>query len=124
MSSLEILHKIIYLLPLICITITDIRNIQGSSLKEIIKMYQLVEPFQIPNRTKINDLEDIRNCECPRVYWPACATDNTTFVNACILNCMKKTLRRLGPCITYRRANNRKMIILIPSVWKVSNFSN
>lgn len=81
-------------------------------------MYKLVEPYQLPNKTSVNDLEHIHNCECPRVYWPACGDDNITYVNACIVHCLKKKLRRFGPCITYRRNNHRKMVIFIPSAWK------
>ncbi|OWR53033.1 hypothetical protein KGM_208164 [Danaus plexippus plexippus] len=82
-------------------------------------MYQLMVPYIIPNKTRPKDLDQMNTCECPRVYWPACATDNITYVNVCILLCLNKTLRRYGPCITYRRNFNKKIRVYVPSIWKV-----
>jgi hypothetical protein len=69
--------------------------------------YNLLEPFQIAgNMKKVVDLENLPLCRCPRVYWPACATNNITYINICILNCLGKTMRRYGTCINYRRLND------------------
>lgn len=65
--------------------------------------HSFVEPYQLPSNKPLDDLEDIKFCQCPRVYWPTCATNGLTYMNYCIMNCLDKVLRRYGPCIEYRR---------------------
>ncbi|XP_063834340.1 uncharacterized protein LOC135083508 [Ostrinia nubilalis] len=66
--------------------------------------HNLPEPYQIPGRKKIVDLENMAACKCPRVYWPVCAKNNITYLNYCIMDCLDQEIRRYGPCINYRRA--------------------
>ncbi|XP_041972396.1 uncharacterized protein LOC121728312 [Aricia agestis] len=65
------------------------------------RLFGILSPIQISRKPR--DLDEIYNCECPRVYWPVCSVDDITYVNACIANCLKIKIRRPGPCVLYRR---------------------
>ena len=85
-------------------------------------MFSLVDPFELPKGIlDLQDMEDLTNCTCPRSFYAVCGKDNETYFNACVLNCLKKTkIRRLGPCIIYRRSNTILLDMKIPSIWKNS----
>lgn len=83
-------------------------------------------PFFLPKSIteRFIDLKEMGlglTCNCPRIYIPVCSYNNITYVNECILNCVRaKKKRRNGPCISYRRKNER-VYIVIPSDWNSSN---
>lgn len=86
--------------------------------EKLVKLYGLVEPYQWESGSKILPLANFTHCSCPRVYYPVCAVNDVTYVNACVMKCvLNKPARRDGPCIMYRKSGNAKVSIALPEEW-------
>ncbi|RVE43670.1 hypothetical protein evm_011669 [Chilo suppressalis] len=64
--------------------------------------------FFIQNITDtLPPLEDIHDCDCPRIYIPVCGSNNKTYTNICYMNClnMNRTnvivLYYMGSCMQF-----------------------
>ncbi|XP_048006989.1 uncharacterized protein LOC125242274 isoform X1 [Leguminivora glycinivorella] len=84
---------------------------------QIMAEYNLIYPYEW-RQGEFIDLEKMLDCYCPRVYWPCCSSEGVTYPNHCVLICDKKSLKRLGPCIKYRRDMDQVMTIVLPRDWK------
>ncbi|CAF4768359.1 unnamed protein product [Pieris macdunnoughi] len=72
---------------------------------------QEAELFQEFYYKSVNDslplLEEIKDCDCPRIYMPVCASDNKTYTNLCWMNCagiIRKSeikLVQMGQCVWF-----------------------
>lgn len=84
------------------------------------KVFSFVDPYELPEDTQmLHDIEDLTNCTCPRVFYPACGEDGETYFNACVLKCIGLTkMRRRGPCISFRRMDSMFLNLKIPFVWR------
>lgn len=85
--------------------------------------YGVALPFYLPESVvgrfiDLNQMGKGKKCRCPRIYIPVCSYNNRTYVNECIMNCIKAKKRRNGPCIAYRRKHEHVQVF-IPSEWDI-----
>lgn len=89
---------------------------------DMMARYGVALPFYLPENVtdRFIDLREMglrAKCMCPRIYIPVCSENNRTYVNECILNCVRaKRKRRNGPCINYRR-HNKPIYVVVPQEW-------
>lgn len=101
------------------------RNLDYSDFDYMQKRYGVALPFYLPTNItdRFIDLKEMglrEKCKCPRIYIPVCSYDNRTYVNECILNCIKTKKRRNGPCISYRRQSEVGQVV-VPYEWNIRN---
>ncbi|KAI5644657.1 kazal-type serine protease inhibitor domain-containing protein [Phthorimaea operculella] len=99
------------------------KKLDGWKSNQWVNEYALVRPFQLWPNVTVNyflELEDMTNFDCPRVYYPTCATNGVTYVNACIMHALKQTFKRFGPCLIFRRNENEKTAIVVPKKWRTN----
>ncbi|KAH9645441.1 hypothetical protein HF086_006467 [Spodoptera exigua] len=96
---------------------------QATSYASLKEEFGLIDPYLLDEEAiNVVDLENLTDCDCPRVHFPVCAKNGDTYVNHCILRCSEESeFVRFGSCISYRRMDSFAFNLSIPTKWKNLN---